>query len=431
MSDSEDPACVAALAAAIGHDAPFSDEELSRVRSLTITHARDVSPIAGCTGLEHLRIVASELDDLLALEDVESVAHLEIHATRLGRILGLLPSKLRRIDVLFSSMHDGMALLGAPPGWQGTLVGCPWDKSSRRALGQQLDAGHIAADLGARGDWEECRLLWERLGACSGEIAGDYGLIVRPGIPALTKNTYDAIRVPTGVASNELHASDVSLAKLFSTFADRIEAPDLSELAATRTFGRSGQAVEWIASSALAPADKSALSTFVSRFPDVVFYRVTKAANDRKEKAFTQRLPDGYRAMRETIDGWFPQGMCPPVRFDAFEQPSPRQDRIGHYTYFLGLRDHGEDQRDAMLTAGFIIVGWSKESPVSALAIRLDGDPAVYEYSPEDIMDAISEGRSVNTSTYPVFRSYAAMLGHVASIHTRDRVIAAKGSASG
>lgn len=425
MSDSDDPACLAALAAAVGHAAPFSDDELAAIRSLTVTHARDISPIARCTSLEHLRIVASELDDLLALEDVESVVHLEIHATRLGRILGLLPSKLRRIDVLFSSMHDGMALLGAPPGWNGTLVGCPWDEPSRRALDQQLDAGHIVADLGSRGDWEECRLLWERLGACSGEVAGDYGLIVRPGIPTLTANTYDAIRVPTGVASNELHASDVSLAKIFSTFTDRIDAPDLSDLAATRVLGRSSHAVEWIASSALPATDKAALNSFVSRFPEVVFYRATKAANDRKEKAFTQRLPDGYRAMRETIDGWFPRGVCPPVRFDAFEQPSPREDRVGRYTYYLGLRDHGEDQREAMFKAGFIIVGWSKENPVSALAIRLDGDPTVYEYSPEDVMDAISEGRDVNTAAYPVFPSYAAMLGHVVSIHTRDRVVTA------
>jgi hypothetical protein len=130
--------------------------------------------------------------------------------------------------------------------------------------------------------------------------------------------------------------------------------------------------------------------------------------------------------MRETIDGWWPLGISPPVQFDAFEQSSPREDRVSSYSYYLGLRQHGEDQRKKMLSAGFIVVGWSSQDPISALAIRLDNDPTVYEYSPDDITDAISRKRDVSRSIYPVFRSYAAMLGHVLAIHLPHDVVDAK-----
>lgn len=427
MTASDDPACIAALAAQIGHAAPFTDQEIAGVRSLTIKHARDLSPIARCIGLEHLRIVACELEDLLALEALQSVKHLEIHATRLNSILGLTAEKLERVDVLFSSIHDASDLSGAPRGWQGTVIGNPLKLTSRGILTELFDNGWALVDIGSRYDWEECCKLWERLGACSGELAGDYGLIVRPGIPTLTKNSYDAIQVGTGTAVSELDDPDMTLEKIFATYAHRIEAPDLSEIAATRSLGRTKHAKQWIAESALSSADKAAVDSFVSGFPDMVFYRVTNAANDRKQKAFKLRLPDHYRRIRETLDGWWPLGrIAPPVGFDRFEDSSPRADRVKNYTYYLGLRGHGADEQAAMLKAGFAIVGWSKEQPISVLAIRLDEDPAIYEYSPEDILDAISEDRDVSTSVYRVFDSYAAMLGHVTSIHLPNEIVVEK-----
>jgi hypothetical protein len=419
VTESEDPACLAALATEIGHAPPFSSEELAGVRSLTITHARDLQPIAGCVGLERLRLVACDVDDLLALDEIESVTHVAILCTRFNSPRGLIARNLRHVEVLFSSLNDASKFLAVVGDWQGTLIGNPMDELSRGALDEKVTNGHALVDLGSAADWEECQQLWERLGACSGKLAG-YPLLVRPGIPTLTKNTYDAIQVMTGTARSELRDPDVTLEKLFAKYADRIEAPDLSELAAMRILGRTEQAKQWIAESALPAPDKAALDRFVSRFPKMVFYRVTKAANDRKEAAYELKLPDGYRAIRETLDGWWPQGFCPPVQFDKFEDSSPREDRVQTYSYYLGLRDHGDDQRAEMLKAGFIIIGWSRQRPISALAIRLDGEPTVYEYSPEDIGDAISDGGDVTASIYPVFRSYAAMLGHIDDIHLPD-----------
>lgn len=425
MATSDDP-CLIALAAEIGHAPPFSAKELAKLKSLTITHAKDLAPIEGCVGLKHLRLVACELEDLMALSEWESLNHLEIHCSRIDDVLGVPARTLTQIDVLFSSVNDVTYLLGAKLGWQGTLVGNPWSDTSRGALTEQLDNGDITVDIGSKADWQECRDLWKRLEACSGELAGDSGLIVRPGLPKLTKNTYDGIVVDTGAARSALNEDEVTIEGLFKEYEALIGAPDLAELAASRELGRTDEATEWIAKSALPAPDKKALKSFVSRFPKMVFYRVTKDANDRKERLFELKFPKWYRTMRETLDGWWPLGMCPPVQFDEFEDSSPRGDRLSSLSYHLGLRFHGDDEKEAMLKAKFVVVGYSKEAPFSALAIRLDDDPTVYEFSPEDISDLLSEGGDVKKSMYPVFRSYAAMLGHVKSIHLPTKVVDAK-----
>jgi len=425
VPDSADPACLAALAAQLGHAPPFSEQELAAVKSLTIKHARDLSAIAGCTGLEHLRLLACELEDLYALEEIASIIHLEILCSRLGRTSGLDPSALQRVEVLFSSLTEGSNFQGAALGWQGTFIGSPLNDRTRGVLNELLENGFDLIDCGSERDWKECRELHDRLGACSGALGDNYGLLVRPGIPTLTKNDFDAIRVITGTARSALQDPDVTLEKLFTQHADQIEAPDLSVLAAEKILGYSKDAKQWIAESSLPDPDKAALDSFVTRFRKMVFYRFTRSGTERREKRLQLRLPDQFRAMHETIGGWWPQeALAPPVQFDAFEDSaSPRADRVKSCTYYLGYRNHGADQREEMLKAGFIVIGWSKQDPISALAIRLDADTTVYEYSPEDIMDAISDGEAVTESMYPVFRSYAAMLGHIQAIHLANSVV--------
>src|SRR5262249_37241016 len=144
---------------------------------------------------------------------------------------------------------------------------------------------------------------------------------------------------------------------------------------------------------------QAALDRFVQRFPGVVFYRADDAALDREAAAYQLTLPAGYRAVRTTLDGWMPTRRRPPVRFDRFEGTTPREERAGSIPYQLGLRPHGTDTRAALLGAGFVIVGLSTDAPASTLAIRLTDDlPRVYEYSEDDILDAMSEHRDVADS---------------------------------
>jgi hypothetical protein len=414
--DAGDPGCLSALTSELGHGPPFGEDELAAIGSLTILHARDLAAIEGCVGLRSLRIIASELTDLLALERMTELAHLEVHCTRLDALLGAaFCPRLERVDLLYTTVQDAGDLLGIEAWRRGVVVGNPWTDTSWGALQHELERPEMLVDLSAEYDWKQTCRLWERAGACCGAVAG-YGLVVRPGLPALTGNLFDALNVPTSLADNELDGDSFALDQMFQSYASRIVAPDVSELAQMRTLGSSADAQRWIAESTLGADDKAALDRFVRRFPLTIFHRASEAAIDRTASAFGVTLPASYRALRATLDGWMPRLRAAPVRFDRFEGPSPRADRVSSLTYHLGLRGHGDDTRDALLAAGLIIVGLSVELPRSTLALRLT-DSQIYEYSEDDILDAMSENRDVATSIRPVFPSYAAMLGHVVSIH--------------
>ncbi len=60
---------------------------------------------------------------------------------------------------------------------------------------------------------------------------------------------------------------------------------------------------------------------------------------------------------------------------------------------------------------------WRCGAPVREAAFAA---PRELIYVHEDVSDAISEGRDVSTSIYPAFRSYASMLGHIASLHPQN-----------
>lgn len=92
--------------------------------------------------------------------------------------------------------------------------------------------------------------------------------------------------------------------------------------------------------------------------------------------------------MTTILDGWMPGVRTPPVRFARFEGASPRAGSVGDLTYSLGLGGHGDDIQAAMNAAGFVNVGVSVEQPGLLLAMRGD-DPRVFEYSEEDVSDAI------------------------------------------
>src|SRR6185436_11644963 len=346
-----DAACLAALAAQIGHPPPFDGAELAAVAALTVVHPRDLAPIEGCTGLRHLRIIAGELEDLLVLDQMAELAHLELHATRIGALLGAAAcQRLERVDVLFTSLEDAGDLLGIAAWRRGVVVGNPWNDDSWGALQREAERPDMFFELSPEPDWKLTRQLWQRAEACCGRV--DTSLLVRPGLPVHTQNTYDALRVTMGTVGHVLEGADFSLAKVFQDYRSRIEAPDLSELAASRTLGSAADARGWIAASALPESDQGALDRFVQRFP-VTFYRASEAAIDRAARDLGVELPPRYRALCAALDGWMPLQRCPPVRFDRFEGGSPRAERVGALTYDLGLRRAGADTRDALREAGF------------------------------------------------------------------------------
>jgi hypothetical protein len=420
--ESGDQACLAAFADKLGHGPPFSEEELATIESLVVVHARDLSPLEACTGLRHLRVLASEVGNFLFCDMLPELAHLEVLATKVESLNGaVFCGQLRRVDLLYTTVSDAAEVLGISEFRRGTLIGNTWSSSSWSYLQSECPQPGMFVELPTEHDWKLTLLLWEKIQACWGPVAQSQSLLVRPGLPTLTKNVFDALELSS--IRHEMNQPGFSAEHLFQEYANRVVAPDLSELAQSRTLGNGDDALEWIAGSSLPDDDKAALGAFVGHFPGVTFYKASEALIQRETKGDKYTLPAWYRTQRATLDGWIPTVASTPIRTAGYElDSSPRADRAGSLSFYLGLYPHASEVEARFLAAGFVNVGMCVEDPEIYLAMRLDGsDRQIYDYHFEDVSDALSEGRDPSTSLYPAFRSYASMLERVVSLLPQGR----------
>lgn len=421
MINSGDPGCLEALSRQIGHPAPFSDAEVASVTTLTISHARDLSLIRKCSGLRHLRIIASELRDLDAVEGLTELAHIEVFCSLFETLGGAsFCDNLERFDVLFTSVEDASAVIGTTR-TRGALIGNPWNDLSWGALEEDAMRSDVLVELSSAYEWSITRQLWQRARACAGTLPGGTPLIVRPGLPTLTHNVYDALQIPAGLAASEMTDPAFRLDELFHKHAASIDAPDLPALLARRTLGFADDARRWIAESTLSREDKADADRFVRRFGGLKFYRSSEEVVERFAGLYQLDPPRSYRTMTTVLDGWLAPHDRSPVRFDRFEGGSPREDSVAERPYSLGLSGYSADLENsaAVRGAGFVVIGRSSQH-TSALVMRTgDEDQRIYELDEQDIDDAIAAKRDIARSIYPVFRSFAAMLSHIVSVHPR------------
>ena len=418
-----DAACLVALAAELGHEAPFSDQELAGVTSLTVKHARDLEVLGQCTALRHLRVIASEVTSFDFCETLEELAHLELLASRVESFGGTtFCPKLVRVDLMYTSVSDSFDILGLGAFRRGTLIGNPWSSRSWSHLHEERDSKLM--ELPAEDDWKLTRELWEGRPeedqACAGPVAESIHLLVRPGLPRFTSNVFDALSLHSSVIRHERDAGggEVKLEQLFRKYAAQIVTPDLGALAQLRELGEGDEVQGWIAASALGDDDKAALRQLVQRFPQTPFLRASDALIERESAGLKIALPGWYREQRRTLDGWVPGNPRTFVRFDGFDHSSPYSSRAVRERFWLGVTPHGSELEGPMLAAGFVSVGSSIDDSQTMLAMQVNGDDRqIYVYVYEDISDALSEKRDVRTSIYPAFRSCASMLGHIASLH--------------
>lgn len=422
--DDGDAACLAALAEVLGHEAPFADEELAGVTSLTVTHARDLEVLGQCAQLRHLRVIASEVASFDFCESLGELAHLELLASRAESFGGTtFCPKLARVDLMYTSVDDSFDILGLGAFRRGTLIGNPWKSRSWSHLHEERDSKLM--ELPAEDDWKLTRELWEGRPeedqACAGPVAECVHLLVRPGLPRFTNNVFDALSLHSSTIRHERDAGggEVKLEPLFHKFASRAVTPDLGALAQLRELGEGDEVRGWIAASALDAGDKAALAQLVDHFPETPFHRASDALIEREAAGLQVALPGWYREQRRTLDGWVPGNPRTFVRFDGFDHSSPYSGgRALRERFWLGVTPHGSELEGAMLAAGFVSVGSSIDASQTMLAMQVNGDDRqIYIYVYEDISDALSEKRDVKTSIYPAFRSYASMLGHIASLH--------------
>jgi hypothetical protein len=416
--ESGDQACLDAFTSALGHAPPFTEEELATIESLTVVHARDIALLEACVGLRHLRVIASEVRTFLFCDALPELAHLEVLASKVESLNGAaFCPKLARVDLLYTTVKDAAEVLAIPNFRRGTLIGNTWNSSSWSYLQSECPQPGMFVELPAEHDWKLTLALWEKAEACCGPIAGSAHFVVRPGLPQLTQNLFDALAVHSSTVDQEMDAADFSLTKMFSEYASRIATPDLSELAKSHTLGSSADAEQWIVAAAMADADKADLTRFVKRFPDVPFYFSSEALIERETKGEKFPLPAWYRTQRTTLDGWRPNDPYAAVRFDGDDLGAiPSKD------YYLGLYPHASEYADKLIAAGFANVALSVQDPQAMLAMSLkDGDLQIYSYSFEDVSDAVSEGRDIAASFYPAFRSFASMLGHIVGLIPKDQ----------
>lgn len=410
-----DAACLAAIAKELGHETPFTPEELAGLTSLTVTHARSLDVLEACTGLRHLRVLASEVKDFGFCAALPELAHLEVLATTLTSLEGLASCpKLERVDLLFTSASDASDLLGIAALRRGMLVGNPWDDASWAALQEAAARPGMFLELPPGYDWKQTRELWEKIRCGWGAPAGSHRMLVHPGLPTQTKNAFDALLL--GAIGHEMRQPAFGLEYMFRDYVSQIVAPDLSELAQSRTLGDAADARRWIAEAAMDDADKADLARLVDRFPGVTYWRANPSLIAREAHGEPFAFPAWYPIQRATLDGWQPNIPHSAIRLDG--------DDVGEMTmkdWWLGIYPHAAEYGERLLAAGFVNVALSTIDQQAMLAMRLDGnDRQIYAYHFEDVTDAISEGRDVASCFRPAFRSYAAMLGHIVTLLPRD-----------
>jgi hypothetical protein len=414
--ESGDPACLAALTQQLGHEEPFTEEEVSKVESLTVTGAQDLSPLEACTRLRHLRVIGSDVPDFNFCEMTPELAHLEVFATRVGSMAGAAHCrKLERIDLLYTSLTDSADLLGVSSFKRGTIIGNPWGSGSWSYLQGECSKPHMFVELPTVHDWKLTCTLWEKYEACWGPIAQSLTLLVRPGLPQYTQNPFDALALTS--IRHEMNQADFSIEKLFREYANLVTAPDLSEMAQWHTLGSSAEAEQWIAASSFPDDEKAALTRFAKRFPKIPFYFSSQALIDLQTKDDKFASPGWYLDLRRTLDGWLPNSPSAPVRFGGDLHWA-----VAGKHYYLGQYPHAAEYEDKLVATGFVNVALSVEDAQAMLAMSLnDGDRQIYAYSFEDVSDAISEGRDPAASFYVAFPSYADMLDHIVAILPQDK----------
>lgn len=411
----QDAACLSALGEALGHGAPFSAAELSALQSLTITGARSLDGLQVCNGLTHLRIIGSEIADLTACRAMPALAHLEVIATRIGSLAGMSScAMLEQVDLLYTSLTSAADLLALKALRCGAVFGNPWDDQSWLDLRAAAEAG-LLIDLPAEFDWKTNRQLWEGHGLCWGPITDMMPMVVRPGLPMLTSNAYDAIAL--AFIRHELNQPDFGVGKLFEEYAGLIACPDMSERTLYRTLGRIGDVRGWIAGSSLRDDDKADLSRFAGRFPTVTFYRLNQARLDIEASHDAYALPDWFLELRRTLDGWLPRPPFIPVRFGDSAHGS-----LSGRAFYLAQYGHGADEEAALVAAGFVNIGLAVDDPRIFLAIQLNGgDRCIYVYDVLDAGRAVHERRDPTPCFTPVSDSYFELLDRVVALLPQDK----------
>jgi hypothetical protein len=433
--DIPDPALAAAVARALGHEAPFSDDELGGLRALRVVGASDVEPLAACPALEELALVGCELEDLDCVAGLSRLRRLQVLGCPVedaDAVAGCAALEELRVDFTFLEELEPFTRL--PSLRRGRLLGNPW----RRSCFEELRPRWLRApsprwgkppivEMGAQAQWELQLVLWQSKRLCYALLDGARPVLVRPGVSSLVEGAeVDVTIAIQRSVSAGARAPDLDPEFMFNAFLEDCDPEALRrfDFESHRVLGDRDDAEAWIAAAGDLGADGERLRAFVRRFPDAIFYREDDLVLELVEKAIGEPLPAPLARARKVLAGAFPEEAAR-FRLGSFSGPSPRADRLDKIWYYPKLGEAGAGERKTLLErARLIVVGDWLETAQSLLGVkRASTDGAIFEVSEDDLYDAQSEGKDPSEQPGRVFASYAELLGHITAFKLDDKSV--------
>lgn len=353
------------LADAVGHPAPFTDAELAAVETLTVTGARDLEALRRCTGLRRLRIFASELRVLDALEDLPALTHLELVGCRVGNPRGW--SACERVDLVFTVIEDVPVELFCSP--RGHVVGLPHAEDGRDfPLTEVPDA-----DTMTEHERRQAVVYWERDGLLPGAVAGGGLVLVRPGLAAQT-DIYE-MSDKSGRLCLDLSGEGLDIAGQRLDVAGEGGADHLLR----RRFTDGERELRWWLAGASGDlfdvATEASIGHFAQRFPDLL-----RLPLDVPVAPYKDVLPEANWLLEQRLALWTILRDCPPVR-------------AGSATYAIGVSAPGP--LDLFAAAGLLVVGRAVDHPGRLLVVVATGDSEfrLYETDAPALLAALADRR--------------------------------------
>jgi hypothetical protein len=436
--DVQDPAIAAALERAVGHPSPYSEEELAGVRALRVVGAASLGELAGCSELERLEIIGSDITELGGLSTLRTLRVLHVLACPIDDARGLRGlDRLEELRLDFAFLEDAGPIFELPALRRARLLGNPWNPESWRRLrehGLSTSPGAAAPrpifELGAEIEFYlelSRRLRALGLKLCFGALDIRREVLVRPGRARLPGHECDWTLTDSSalwIEAEEGSTTDALFEAIHGAYAARGENQDF-DFESHREFGDRDDARRWIADEDDA-GRRALLLRFVDRFPGAVFFREDDVFQAMVERYGGISLPAGYRNARMVLAGAFPERAAE-YRVDRFEGSSPRMTSLAEHEiwYRPNLESYDSDEgpviRDTVRVYPFALWPVQKRS---VLAVSLDNpEDVIYEYGEADIFDTLRLGQPAKASLYRVYSSYAALLAHIAAFKFPDGTV--------
>ena len=169
----------------------------------------------------------------------------------------------------------------------------------------------------------------------------------------------------------------------------------------------------WVRTSSLSDDGKGELIRFIGRFRALTFFKEDDPLLDHLEEVDRVKLPPWFRTVRKTL-----AFVDPPmqVRFDDYDHVLPGSDDVEDAWYVFDL-GYGDDEQRRLFhdEAGCYPIGDWRATGYSSLAIGMldERDERILEFTRQDLLDNVLNGKPARASVRCAFDSYPRMLAHI------------------